>query len=451
MDVLMFSQFMVVLLCLLIGTRFGGMGLGLISGLGVFVLIFIFELAPGKPPVDVMLTILAVIGCASVLQTAGGLNVMMQYAERLLRRHPQHITLLAPFTTWFLTVLCGTGHVIYTMFPIINDIALQKGIRPERPMAVASIASQMGICASPVSVAVVSMVALLAAAHQQGPAIKMLDILMVSVPATFFGVLIAALWSVRRGKDLDQDEVFQEKIKDPVQKAYIYAGGETLLNQKFPPTAYWSVVLFFMAIIAVVILGAFESLRPAFENAKGKMTPLSMNLTIQMMMLIAGAAILMLCKVKHSDISNGAVFKAGMVAIFSVFGVAWMSDTFFAAHMDNLQNTLSGVVNEHPWTYALVLFLVSKLVNSQAAAINAIVPMGIALGLDAKTLIAFMPACYGYFILPTYPSDLACIGFDRSGTTHIGKFIINHSFIMPGLISVSMACVAAGLLVQVLL
>lgn len=197
-------------------------GAGLISGIGLFILTFIFGLEPGKPPVDVMLTILAVIGCASVLQTAGGLNVMMQFAERLLRRHPQHITLLAPFTTWSLTFLCGTGHVVYTMFPIISDIAIKKGIRPERPMAVASVASQMAITASPVSVAVVSLVSIIGANHGIGHAYSILEILAISVPASLVGVLIAALWSLRRGKDLDKDPDFQKKIKDPEQRAYIY-------------------------------------------------------------------------------------------------------------------------------------------------------------------------------------------------------------------------------------
>ncbi len=438
-------EFLVVLGCLLVGTRFGGMGLGLISGIGLFILTFVFGLAPGKPPVQVMLTILAVIGCASVLQTAGGLNVMMQFAERLLRRHPQYITILAPLTTWGLTFLCGTGHVVYTMFPIISDIALKKNIRPERPMAVASIASQMGICASPVSVAVVSMVSMLAASQGVGRAYSMLEILAVSIPATLAGVIVAALWSLRRGKDLDKDEEFQARIQDPQQRSYIYDKTETLLNQTFPKEAFWATGIFFTAIAAVVLLGAFSDLRPAFE-VKGKMAPLDMNLTIQMMMLIAGAIILMLCKVKPSEISNGPVFKAGMVAIFSVFGVAWMSDTFFATHMDLLKESLSHVVESKPWTYAIVLFLVSKLVNSQAAALVAIVPMGLALGVDPKLIIAFMPACYGYFIIPTYPSDLACIGFDRSGTTRIGKYIINHSFLVPGLIGVATASIVGYLL-----
>ncbi|MFI8418518.1 anaerobic C4-dicarboxylate transporter [Serratia sp. NPDC078593] len=439
-------QFAIIILCLLVGTRYGGMGLGLISGIGLFLLCFVFGLEPGRPPVDVMLTILAVIGCASVLQTAGGLNVMMQYAERLLRRHPQHITLLAPFTTWTLTFLCGTGHVVYTMFPIISDIAIKKGIRPERPMAVASVASQMAITASPVSVAVVSLVSIIAAGHGIGKAYTLLEILAISIPSSLVGVLMAALWSLRRGKDLDKDPEFQARISDPEQRAFIYGSTETLLNQRFSKQAYWSTLIFFAAIVVVVLLGAFADLRPSFA-VKGVLKPLSMNLVIQMMMLIAGAIMLMSCKVKPSDIANGAVFKAGMVAIFSVFGVAWMSDTFFQAHLGDLKLLLEDVVKSQPWTYAIVLFLVSKLVNSQAAALAAIAPMGLQLGVDPKMLLAFFPAAYGYFVLPTYPSDLACIGFDRSGTTRIGKFIINHSFIIPGFIGVLCSCITGYLLV----
>lgn len=442
-------EFVVIILCLLVGTRFGGMGLGLISGIGLFILTFVFGLQPGKPPVDVMLTILAVIGCAATLQTAGGLNVMMQFAERLLRRHPQHITLLAPFTTWMLTFLCGTGHVVYTMFPIIADIALKKGIRPERPMAVASVASQMAITASPVSVAVVSLVSILAAQQGIGHAWSILEILAVSVPASLFGVAIAALWSLRRGKDLADDAEFQQKLSDPKQREFIYGSSETLMDQRFPKQAYWSTWIFFAGILVVVLLGALPALRPAFD-VKGKMTPLSMNLVIQMMMLIAGAVMLIVCKVNASTISSGAVFKAGMVAIFSVFGVAWMSDTFFQAHLEELKVALEGVVQNHPWTYAIVLFLVSKLVNSQAAALTAVAPMALMLGVEPKMLLAFFPASYGYFVLPTYPSDLACIGFDRSGTTRIGKFIINHSFLIPGLIGVSCACAASYALVMAL-
>jgi anaerobic C4-dicarboxylate transporter DcuB len=443
-------EFLVVLGCLILGTRYGGMGLGLISGIGLFILTFVFHLQPGQPPIDVMLTILAVIACASVLQTAGGLNVMMRVAERILRRHPSYITILAPVTTWTLTFLCGTGHVVYTMFPIIYDIAVKKGIRPERPMAVASVASQMGIGASPVSVSVVSMVSILAQAHGVGKAIGIIDLLSVSIPSTLLGVIVAALWSMNRGKDLDKDEEFQAKIKDPEQREYIYGTSDTLLNQVFPKESYWATWIFFAAIGVVVLFGAFPNLVPSF-GPPDKLQPLSMNLVIQMLMLIAGAIILIVCKVNQREISNGPVFKAGMVAIVSVFGVAWMSETFFHAHFALLKSTLAGIVASQPWMYAIVLFLVSKLVNSQGAAVTAIAPLGLSLGVDPKMMVAFFSASYGYFVLPTYPSDLACIGFDRSGTTRIGKFIINHSFIMPGLIGVAVGCLTGYFLVHILM
>ena len=449
MDANIIMEFAVILCCLLAGARYGGYGLGLISGVGLLIFVSIFHLQPGKPPVDVLLTIMAVLGCASVLQTAGGLNVMMRFAEKLLRRHPNHITLLAPLTTWSLTVMCGTGHVVYTMFPIIYDIAIKKGIRPERPMAVASIASQIGICASPVSVAVVSMVAIMAKAKGLDHPISLIELLSIGAPATLCGTIAAALWSMRRGKDLDEDPEFQARIRDPEQKQYIYGESATLLDKVFPQEAYWATWIFFAAIGVVVLLGAFPELRPLVgEGAKAK--ALSMNLAIQIMMLSAGAFILMLCKVKPQDVPNGTVFKAGMVAVISIFGVAWMADTVFEAHFTLLKESLAGVVAAKPWTYAIVLFIVSKLVNSQAAAIAAIAPLGVSLGVDPKVMIAFLPACYGYFILPTYASDLACIGFDRSGTTRIGRFVINHSFIVPGLIGVGTGCLVGWLLVKLL-
>ncbi|MDO5077214.1 anaerobic C4-dicarboxylate transporter [Corynebacterium sp.] len=445
-------QVVVILFCLLRGTHYGGIGLGLISGIGLLIMVFVFGLQPGEPPVAVMLTIVAVIGCASALQQSQGLDVMMQFAEKLLRKRPEMITIMAPLTTWTLTVLCGTGHVVYTMFPIIEDIAIKKNIRPERPMAVASTASQMGITASPVSVATVSLATILAQdAGITGKAYSIPQILSVAIPASLCGVLLAALWSMRRGKDLDVDPEFQAKLKDPVFRESIYGSSETLLGKVFPRSAYLAVTIFFTAIGVVVVLGAFEMLRPEFPGKDGQLEPLSMNLVIQMIMLVAGAAMLIFCKIDNSKIASTAVFKAGMTAVFSVFGVAWMADTFFQTHVDALESSLGSVVAQAPWAYALVLFVVSKLVNSQAAALVAIAPIGLQLGVAPEVLVGFYGAAYGYFILPTYPSDLACIGFDRTGTTRIGRFIINHSFIIPGIIGVVTSCVVGSMLAQVLL
>ena len=291
------------------------------------------------------------------------------------------------------------------------------------------------------------MVAILGKTDAFGHPISLIEILSVGMPATLCGVIVAALWSLKRGKDLENDPEFQAKIKDPEQRDYIYGENTTLLDKVFPKESYWATWIFFGAIAAVVLLGAFPELRPAVGPI-GKAKPLSMNLAIQMMMLTAGSLILVLCKVKPQEIPNGTVFKAGMVAIVSVFGVAWMADTFFEAHFTLLKNALAGIVAAQPWTYALVLFIVSKLVNSQAAAIAAIAPLGVSLGVDPKVMLAFMPACYGYFILPTYASDLACLGFDRSGTTRIGKFVINHSFIIPGLLGVGTGCAVGWIIVK---
>lgn len=444
----MFLGFLVLLACLLVGVRHGGIGLAVISGIGLVIFTFVFGYKPGTPPIDVMLTILAVVTCAGFLQTSGGLTVMLKYAEKFLRNNPKHVTILAPLTTWFLTVLCGTGHVVYTMFPIIYDIAIKQNIRPERPMAVASVASQMGICASPVSVAIVSIVGFMAAA---GHNYSVLQLLAVAMPATGLGVFFAALWSYRRGKDLDKDERFQEFIKDPENKAYVYGDTESLMDKELPPSFYHAMYIFFAGIVVIAALGNFPDLLPHFPDAKGNMKAISMTAVIQMVMLLVAAIILFVCKVKAKDVGNSQVFKSGIVALVSVYGVAWMANTCFGAHMAFLKEFLGNAVAQYPWAFAIIAFLTSKLVNSQAAAIAIVFPMALSVGMDPVIIMSFISACYGYFFLPTYPSDLACIGFDRSGTTRIGKYILNHSFMIPGLIGVISGCCVGFVMAHIVL
>lgn len=440
--------FIVLMACLVIGIRFGGIGLAAISGIALIIYTFLFGYKPGKPPIDVMLTIMAVVTCAGFLQASGGLTVMLKYAEKFLRNNPKHITIFAPITTWFLTILCGTGHVVYTMFPIIYDIAIKQGIRPERPMAVSSIASQMGVCASPVSVAVVSVVGFMAAAGKQ---ISIIEILAISIPATFIGVFIAALWSYKRGKDLADDPEFQKLIQDPEQKDFIYGNTESLLDKVLPASYYRATLIFFIGIIVIAVLGNFPALLPAFAAKAGAAPkPISMTIVIQMIMLCVSALILLLCNTKPKDVGNSQVFRSGVIALISVYGVAWMADTYFANHMTVLKAFLGNAVQAYPLAYAVILFFTSKLVNSQAAAIAIVMPIALNVGMDPLLILSFIPACYAYFFLPTYPSDLACIGFDRSGTTKIGKFVLNHSFMMPGLVGVFTACVAGYVIVHMI-
>ncbi|MBD3879655.1 MAG: anaerobic C4-dicarboxylate transporter [Quinella sp. 1Q5] len=444
----MFLGFLVLLCCLIVGVRHGGIGLAVISGIGLVVYVFVFGYKPGTPPIAVMLTILAVVTCAGFLQTSGGLTVMLQYAEKFLRNNPKHITIFAPLTTWFLTVLCGTGHVVYTLLPIIYDIAIKQNIRPERPMAVSSVASQMGICASPVSVAIVSIVSFMSTA---GYNYTLAQLLAVSIPATGIGVLCAALWSYRRGKDLDKDERFQEFIKDPANRDYVYGESESLQGKQLPSSFYHAMYIFFIGIAVIAILGNFPDLVPHFPNAKGEMKAISGTDLIQMIMLVVAAVILFVCKVKAKDVGNSQVFKSGIVALVSVYGVAWMAGTFFNAHMAFLKDFLGNAVAEYPWAFAIIAFLTSKLVNSQAAAIAIVFPMALSVGMNPVIIMSFISACYGYFFLPTYPSDLACIGFDRSGTTRIGKYILNHSFMIPGLIGVFSGCCVGFVMAHIVL
>lgn len=434
-------QLLIILACLFYGARKGGIALGLLGGLGAVVMVFAFGLAPGKPPVDVMLTIVAVVAASATLQTSGGLDVLLQLAEKLLRRNPKYVSILAPFTTCFLTMLCGTGHVVYTMLPIIYDIAIKNNIRPERPMAGASIGAQMGIIASPVSVAVVSLAAFLAKAPAGAPIIDFITLISVTIPSTLFGVLLIGLFSWFRGKDLDKDEEFQALIADPQNREYVYGNTATLMGKKLERSQWLAMWIFIGAIAVVALLGAVPSLRPVFA---GK--PLNMVLTIQMFMLMAGALIVIFTKTDPAAIGKNEVFRAGMIAVVAVFGVAWMADTVFDANLPIIKDTMADLVKTQPWTYAVALLVVSKLVNSQAAAISAMVPVALAIGVPPGYVVAFAAACYGYYILPTYPSDLATIQFDRSGTTRIGKYVINHSFILPGLIGVIGSCIAGVVL-----
>lgn len=435
-------QFALVLGAVLIGIRRGGVSLGLIGGLGVSVLVLGFRSAPSEPPIAVMLIILAVVTASATLQVAGGLDYLVQLTERMLRAHPKYVTILAPLSTFFLTVCCGTGHAVYALLPVIADVALKTGIRPERPMAISSVASQMGITASPVAAAVTFF---LGFAAKSGYPVTLIDIILVTMPAGVVGLLAAAIWSFNRGLDLDKDPEYQQRLQDPEFRKTLDAD-VTTLGKAIPLTAKISVLLFFAGVGSIIFLASFPELLPLGHGGK----PVAMTTVVQFVMLAFGAFIMFASNVKAKDIAHSSVFTAGMIAVVSIFGIAWMSDTFISANKAYLVDNIGVMVKLAPWTFAIATFCISAFVKSQAATLAITLPLGVALGLPVPLLLGLMPASYAYFFFAFYPSDLAAINMDRTGTTHIGKYLLNHSFMVPGLIGVSVSTVCAYMISRVL-
>ena len=483
MSFLMILQLLIVLGALWVGSRYGSLALGAISGIGLALLVFGFGLKPGSPPTDVIYIIIAAVTCAGMLQASGGMDWMIQIAEKMLRKHPDRITFLAPLTTFFLTVLVGTGHVVYTLMPIICDIALKKGIRPERPCGVASIASQVGITCSPIAAAVVAFAAI---SGTNGFHVNNLQIIMITIPACLCGLMAAAAASYHRGLDLDKDPKFQARLKDPEQYKYIYGSNATTLDKVISPEAKRAVYIFLAALAVIVIFSLVQmfggNLLPSYDTiqavkggpteitiaAGGNVTqtakqlatagvvvegvtevvkkPLAMNLVIQIVMICAGALMIIFCKAAPKKAVAGAVWQSGMVAVVAIYGIAWLADTYFGNYMKEMQVMLTDIVKEYPWSIALVFFLVSVLINSQGAVVVAMLPLAYSLGIAGPVLLGVLPSVYGYFFIPNYPSDIATVNFDRSGTTVIGKYLLNHSFMMPGLICVFTSTIVAYIL-----
>lgn len=430
----MLIQLLFVLTAIIVGARLGGIGLGVMGGVGTAILIFVFGLQPGDPPIDVMLMIAAVISAAAAMQAAGGLDWLVKMAEKMLRKNPSQVTIVSPLVTYMFTFVAGTGHVAYSVLPVIAEVARETKIRPERPLGIAVIASQQAITASPISAATVALLGLLT-----GFDITLFDILKVTIPATLVGVIIGAFLSKRVGKELMEDPEYLRRVEQGLIKE-----NSLEINQiKNPKTAMISVALFLLSTALIVVFGSVPSLRPSFNG-----TPMDMPALIEILMLSTCAIILLVSKTNGIAPTQGSVFIAGMQAVIAIFGIAWMGDTFISGNITTLQDSIQGFVTQWPWLFAVALFVMSILLYSQAATVRTIVPLGITLGMNPWMLIALFPAVNGYFFLPNYPTLVAAINFDRTGTTRIGKYLLNHSFMMPGMVATIVAIATGLLLIQ---
>ncbi|AUX73924.1 anaerobic C4-dicarboxylate transporter [Erwinia pyrifoliae] len=429
-------EFLVVFAAIYLGSRLGGIGIGFAGGLGVLVLTLGFQILPGAIPFDVIEIIMAVIAAIAAMQVAGGMDYLVNLAERLLRKHPRYITLLAPLVTYLMSLLAGTGHTAFSTLPVIAEVAKEQGVRPSRALSIAVVASQIAITASPISAAVVFMAGIL-----EPKGISYLMLLAVAIPATMAGIFIAALITNFLGKELKDDALFQARLA----KGEVTLRGASKFELK--PGAKRSVVLLLAGIVAVVMYAT------AIGDAVGLIDNpvLPRNEAIVVFMLTVAMLICFSCKIDSAEILNASTFKSGMSACVCVLGVAWLGDTFVKAHIGDIQQVAGNLLHDYPWMLAVILFFASTLLYSQAATTKALMPAALMLGVSPVTAVASFAAVSALFVLPTYPTLLAAVEMDDTGSTRIGSLVFNHSFLVPGTLAIVLSVAFGFLLGGVLL
>ena len=434
----------ILLTCIVIGARLGGIALGTVAGIGLTIFVFFFALPPGGPPPGVLGMIIAVITALATMQAAGGLDYLVSLAERVMRRHPQYITFIAPVAAYLLVFASGTTHVIYALLPVIAEVARKGNVRPERPLSISVIAGFNGNLASPISAASVAMVGLLI-----GYGISLPRLLMITIPSTFIAVLIGALSVAWRGKSLEDDPEYQKRLAAGALKP----PAATEIKQTELRNARGSMVLFLTAILIVVLIGMFPGLRPFYEVTKGEITDseqVNMGNAIMIVMIAVAGLIMIFFKASPEATLKGSIMRSGLTAIISILGISWLGSSFFEGNRNYIVSQVSDLVQTYPSAFAVGMFLLSTLLFSQAATVSLLMPVGQALGVPVSLLIGFYPAVGGLFFLPTYGTVLAAVSFDQTGTTKIGKYLLNHSFMRPGLVTMFSAVVIALLLSSLL-
>lgn len=421
-------ELLVVLFFIWLGARMGSIGIGFAGGFGVLVLAFGFGLEPGAIPVDVILIIMGVIAAIAAMQEAGGLDYLVHIAAKILKSKPKYITFLAPIVTYWMTIFAGTGHTAFSTLPVIAEVAKREGIRPSRPLSIATVASQIAITASPISAAVVFF-----SSELEKVGVDYVELLMITIPSSFLAVMIGAVVANFMGKDLKDDPIYQERLA----KGQVNIEVEEDNEQEIPAEAKRSVLIFALSIICVVFYAT------AISDTIGliKEPILSRNDAIVTFMLAAASLITLLCKVDTKKILNAATFKSGMSACICVLGVAWLGTTFVTAHIEEINVFAGGILESKPWTLAVVLFFASMLLYSQAATTKALMPAALALGVSPVAAIAAFSAVSALFVLPTYPTLIAAVEFDDTGSTQIGKLVFNHPFLIPGTVTIVAAVI----------
>lgn len=444
MDIALFvTQLLVVLGCIVMGTRSSGVGLGLWGGAGVAILVFVFRLPPGSPPVDALLIVLSVVLAASMMQSAGGIDWMVSVAAKLIARNPKQITLVAPLVSFLFSVGAGTSNILYPLLPVIQDLAYRNGIRPSRPLSLSVVATGVALACSPVSAAMAAMVTLTDTAPWN---FELIDILKVTIPAAVVGIVISSFVVNRLGKDIADDPEIQAKIAAGQLEPPHQSADAVRAQVEVTKAGRNAALIFLFGVALIVLFGLVKAIRPL--DASGD--PVAMTPIIEIVMFVTGTVILLVARPKVAEIPTMSVFKAGMVSAIALFGLAWLTDTFLAAHSTLVADGIGSLVSAAPWIFALGIFLVCVLTTSQSTATRTIVPIGLAAGIPLGLLSGMWAGAFaGIYLLPTNGSQIAAANFDTSGSTKLGTKLIDHSFFLPTLI-LAAATIAFGALFGVL-
>ena len=436
---LFWVELILVLAIIFLGVRKGGTFLAMAGGVGMLIMTFFFHVTPADPPVTVILIMIAVIVAAATMQACGGLDFLVRIAEKILRRNPRMITVLAPVVAYIFTFMCGTGHIIYSLLPVINEISIETGVRPERPISASIIASQQAITACPISAATVGILAFMAEATNY-KTVNIFTLLVVCIPATLIGTVACALAVMKKGKELAEDPEFQARVASGQVQTLV--NNETAAEVKTTKEAKISVAVFLVAMVGIVLLGAVSALVPTLSDG----SKLPLTTVIEIFMLVAAAVTVLITKLDSNKVLDQPVFKTGMFAVVLAFGLCWLVNTFIADQSSFITDNMSVLTNEHPWIYIIAVFIVGAITTSQSSSTMIMVPIGIALGLPANIIVAGWIACSSNYFIPASGQCVAAIAFDTAGTTKIGKYVLNHSYMLPGLVCTVVSVVSAILI-----
>jgi len=423
-------ELLVVLVFIWLGARLGSIGIGFAGGFGVLVLGVVFGLKPGAIPVDVILIIMGVIAAIAAMQVAGGLDYLVHIATRILKSNPKYITFLAPVVTYTMTLFAGTGHTAFSTLPVIAEVAKRAGIRPSRPLSIATVGSQIAITASPISAAVVFF-----SSELEKVGIDYVQLLMIAIPSSFLAVMLGAVIANFLGKNLEDDPIYQERLA----KGLVRMEESSDEQKEISSEAKRSVLIFGLCLFCVVFYAM--AISSTFNLIKEPI--LKRDDAIITFMLAAATLITLFCKIDAKNILNAATFKSGMSACICVLGVAWLGTTFVSAHMEEINMLAGNLLESYPWMLAVVLFFAAMLLYSQAATTKALMPAALALGVSPVAAIAAFASVSALFVLPTYPTLIAAVEFDDTGSTRVGKYVFDHPFLIPGTCTIAFA-VALG-------